>query len=306
MTPIVIAFTPNYFVPAATTLKSILDSSAPEAKYEVICLVSEEIPVRQQQLLMRMAGERMVFRYVKLAGSMDGAYVDPRYSEAASYRLLLPEILPDYDMVIYIDCDVIVRNDLSELYRGMNLDKFLLAAVYEAPIEHQAERWSAIGCNPRGYFNSGMLVLNLQQMREEGTSAILMQELKADYLEFPDQDVLNKVCRGLVFPLPPIYNSIRTFFLPQYKKEFLDVYTEDDWDEVQNHGTIHYTGGKPWNLFTVKFGEWWRTYDSLPKEIKSEWKPKYSVWLLSRMFSIRSVGSFFERVMYCYRTIKSR
>ena len=304
MTPIVIAFTSNYFVPAATTLKSILDSSAPGVKYEVICLVSEEIPSCQQQLLRRMAGNRMIFRYVELDGSMDGAYVDPRYSEAASYRLLLPEILPDYETVIYIDCDVIVRNDLSALYTEIDLDKFLLAAVYEAPIEQQAERWAAIGCDPKGYFNSGMLVLNLQQMREESTSTKLMQELKTDYLEFPDQDVLNKVCRDRVFPLPPIYNSIRTFFLPQYKKEFLDVYTEDDWDEVQNHGTIHYTGGKPWNLFTVRFGDWWRAYDSLPEEIKTEWNLNRKVKSLWTVYKTVPGRFIIDKAQSLYRMIK--
>lgn len=304
MTPIVIAFTPNYFVPAATTLKSILDSSAPDAEYEVICLVSEDIPARQKDLLSCMVGDRMAFRYVKLAGSMAGAYVDPRYSEAASYRLLLPEILPDYDTVIYIDCDIIVRNDLSALYARMQLERFLLAAVYEAPIEQQAERWAAIGCDPRGYFNSGMLVLNLRQMREEGTSAKMMEALHVDYLEFPDQDVLNMVCQGRVFPLPPIYNSIRTFFLPQYKKEFIAVYTDEDWEEVQNHGTIHYTGGKPWNLFTVKFREWWKTYDSLPEEIKAEWKPNTIILWKWRLYRISIIAAFVDMLQLVYRRAK--
>lgn len=304
--PLVIAFTPNYFVPAATTLKSILDSSSADARYEVICLVSQEIPQRQQEKLLRLAGSRMSFRYVNLSGSMDGAYVDPRYSEAASYRLLLPEILKEEDLVIYIDCDVIVRNDLSELYRDIHLDRFLLAAVYEAPIEGQSGRWAALGCDPRGYFNSGFLVMNLKQMREEGTSAKMMEALHTDYLEFPDQDVLNMVCKGRVFPLPPIYNSIRTFFIPKYKKDFLAIYPEEDWNEVQKHGTIHYTGGKPWNLFSVKFGEWWRTYDSLPKVIKEEWEIKSSVWLLSRLYSLRLVGALIDKVLDCYRTLKSR
>lgn len=275
--PLVIAFTPNYFVPAATTLKSILDSSSADARYEVICLVSQEIPLRQQEKLLRLVGDRMSFRYVNLSGSMDGAYVDPRYSEAASYRLLLPEILNDEDLVIYIDCDVIVRNDLSELYRDIHLDRFLLAAVYEAPIEGQSERWAALGCDPRGYFNSGFLVMNLKQMREEGTSAAMMEALHTDYLEFPDQDVLNMVCKGRVFPLPPIYNSIRTFFIPKYKKDFLAIYPEEDWNEVQKHGTIHYTGGKPWNIFSVKFVEWWMTYESLPSEIKAELEHGYKM-----------------------------
>lgn len=285
-------------------LRSVLDSSPKDARYEVICLVSEDIPQRQQDKLVSLAGGRMVFRYVNLSGSMADAYVDPRYSEAASYRLLLPEILPDYDTVIYIDCDVVVRNDLSALYRGIKLDGFLLAAVFETPIEGQAERWTSIGCNPEAYFNSGFLVMNLRQMRAESTSAKFMAELRTDWLEFPDQDVLNKVCQGRVFPLPPVYNSIRTFFLPQYKSSFLSVYPEEDWLAVQEHGTIHYTGGKPWNIFSVRFADWWRVYDSLPGYVRDEWTPQPGIVRLWKLYRLRPVTWAVDTALSIYRRIK--
>lgn len=306
MTPLVIAFTPNYFVPAATMLKSLLDASLPDDRYEVICLVSEEIPQRQKDKLDRLSGERIRYRYINLAGRLRGVYVDPRYSEAASFRLLLPEILPEYDKVLYIDCDVIVRNNLSALYRDMDLGDCLLAAVYEAPIEHQSERWAALGCDPHKYFNSGFLMINLSQMRLEGTSRKLIDALKTDYLEFPDQDALNMVCKGRVLPLNPVYNSIRTFFLPQYRKEFLAEYNLESWDRVQSEGTIHYTGGKPWNLFTVKFGEWWRCYDSLPDEIKEEWQPNRKIYALSRMYAAGLGRWLIEPLLGLYRKLRYR
>ncbi|MCQ2142566.1 MAG: glycosyltransferase family 8 protein [Bacteroidales bacterium] len=285
MTPIVIAYTPNYFVPAATTLKSILDSSLEEARYEIICLVSEDIPDRMKEKLERMAGERMTFRYLNLKGCLgEGAYVDERYSEAASYRLVLPEILSELDSVVYIDCDIIVRNDIDALYRSTDLGDNYLAAVFEAPIESQAERFAALGCNPKRYFNSGFLIMNLRKMREDDVSRRLLEGLKCDYLEFPDQDVLNIVCKDKVLALSPTYNSIRTFNIPAYKKEFLAVYSEDDWKAVAEHGTVHYTGGKPWKMFSIKFGEWWETYFTLPTEIRSEWKPDRKIYMLAKFY----------------------
>lgn len=305
MTPLVIAFTPNYFVPAAVTLKSIAQSSAADARYEIICLVSEDIPERQKRHLEGLLGDKMTFSYVNLAGRLQGAYVDPRYSEAASYRLLLPEILPEYDTVAYIDCDVVVRNDISDLYEKTYLKNFLLAAVYEAPIEKQAERWASIGCDPEHYFNSGFLIMNLKKMREEGTSGKLLDALKVDYLEFPDQDALNQVCKGQVFPLPPIYNSIRTFFLPQYKNDFLRHYQAEDWDEVQKHGTIHYTGGKPWNLFTVEFGEWWKVYRKLPDAIKAEWSPNKKIKALSSIYLTAPGRWLMDMLRKVYRLVRN-
>lgn len=305
MTPLVIAFTPNYFIPAAVTLSSILNSTADRsAKYEVLCMVTEEIPERQKKMLSDMAGDRMEFRYVSLAGRLEGYYVDPRYSEAASYRLLLPELLPDRDSIVYIDCDVVVRQDLSRLYGSLDLGDNLLAAVYEAPIEDQASRFKALGCNPEKYFNSGFLVMNLAKMREEGTSSRLLEALKVDYLEFPDQDALNQVCKGRVLPLSPVYNSIRTFFIPRYKADFLKIYSMDLWRDVQENGTVHYTGGKPWNLFTVQFGLWWETYYALPECIRTEWKPPGKVLNIYRVYKTAIGKSAIDMAQSIYRRIK--
>lgn len=298
-TNLAISFTPNYFVPASVTLKSILDSSS-EGFFKVYCLVVEDIPERQKQLLKGMCEARMEFEYVNLRGKLDGCYVDPRYSEAASYRLLLPELLPELDRIIYIDCDIIVRQDLAALDANIKLEDNYLAAVYEAPIENQSRRWEVLGCDPGKYFNSGFLVMNLAEMREEKVSREMIKALHTDYLEFPDQDALNIVCKGRILALPPVFNSIRTFFLPQYKTDFLKQYGEEEWEAAHKSGNIHYTGGKPWNIFTVRFGDWWRTYDSLPDEIKSEWIPNqrmFRFWTIYRTGIGRRIIDF-TRALY--------
>lgn len=271
MTPLAIAFTPNYFVPAATMLRSLLDASA--GAFEVVCLVTEEIPARLQEKLLALGAGRLSFRYLPLKGRLEGFYTDPRYTEAASFRLLLPELLPEYDNIVYIDCDVVVRQDIGQLYRETNLADHYLAAVFEAPIEQQAERFKALGCDPQRYFNSGFLLMNLKQMREEKVSERLLEACRVPYLEFPDQDALNQVCQGRVLPLSPLYNGIRTFFLPRYKADFCQVYSAELWERVQTEATIHYTGGKPWNIFSVQFAAWWKVYDTLPAAIKAEWTP---------------------------------
>jgi len=302
MTPVVIAFTPNYFVPASVLIKSVLEHSS--GSFQFICLVAEEIPERQQKLLSGMFSDRAQFRYITIDQLEEGVYIDPRYSAAAEFRLLLPELLPEYDKVIYVDCDVVARLDFEALYESIQLGEHLLAAVMEAPIENQAEKWEAIGCNSGQYFNSGFLVMNLGQMRKEGTSQKLMDALKTDYLEFPDQDALNIVCQGRVLALPPIWNSIRTFQLPQYKADFLKRYSEQDWNDVQDHGLIHYTGGKPWNCFTVQFDKWWRIYKSLPASVKAEWQPKPSVALLAGIYLSRSGRAAIDILQKLYRKLK--
>ena len=284
MIPIAIAFTPNYFVPAATMLRSLLDASTGD--FEVICLVTEEIPERMQEKLIRLGEGRLSFKYIPMAGRLQGVYIDPRYTEAASFRLLLPEILPEYDSIVYIDCDIIVRQDIGRLWEETKLGDNYLGVVFEAPIEQQAERFRALGCDPNRYFNSGFLMMNLAQMRAEKVSVKLLEACRVPYLEFPDQDALNQVCQGRVLPLSPVYNSIRTFFIPKYKPDFIRQYSAALWDEVQCCGTIHYTGGKPWNVFSVRFGDWWRTYENLPEEIKAEWTPPANMLRLWNLYRV--------------------
>lgn len=285
--PIAIAFTPNYFVPAAATLKSLLDSSS--GSFEVVCLLTEPIPQQMQDKLFRLGNGRLSFRYLPLKGRLEGLYIDPRYTEAASFRLLLPELLPEYDKIVYVDCDVVIRQDVGRLYHETELGDSWLGAVYEAAIENQAERFRAIGCDPARYFNSGFLFMNLAAMRECKVTEKLLEACRVPYLEFPDQDALNQVCQGHVLPLSPLYNSIRTFFIPKYKPDFVRQYGEALWDEVQAKGTIHYTGGKPWNLFSVQFGAWWRVYDSLPAEIRAE-GPAPRMYRFWKLYRIKPLG----------------
>ncbi|MCL1675692.1 glycosyltransferase family 8 protein [Elizabethkingia meningoseptica] len=302
--PIVIAFTPNYFIPAATCLYSILKHSPEAEKFHVICLLTEELPQRMKENLKKLDENRIRFSFMNLTGKLQDIYIDERYTVAASYRLLLPEILPEYDKVLYIDCDVIVRNDLAKLYHEVDLGDNYMAAVYEASLDFQTPYLISIGCEPGKYINSGFLVMNLAQLRQDNMVPRFLEAAKAEGLQFPDQDVLNQLCKDRILGLPPYYNSIRTFFLPQYKKDFLHYYSEEDWAQIQQHGTIHYTGDKPWNSFTIEFGAWWQYYDLLPEDIKSENKVKKKLYYLAKVLNTKAGNFILLKMLSVYRSMK--
>lgn len=305
ITPLVVAFTPNYIIPAATCLLSILKSSHIEDRYHVICLLSEELSsVEIEKLKGIDSNNQLTYTFLDLKGKLNDVYVDQRYTIAASYRLLLPDLLPEYDKVLYLDCDIIVRNNLAQLYHTTNLENNYLGAVLEASLDFQEANIRKLGCKPGEYFNSGFLLMNLQKMREDGMVNKFLDGLKVDYLEFPDQDVLNIQCRNKVLPLPPHYNSIRTFYLPQYKKFFLQKYSEKEWKEVQKHGNIHYTGEKPWNTFTVEFDKWWQMFWQLPETVRKDYAYNKKMNALSRFYSL-SIGKFaIESARKLYRLLK--
>ena len=302
--PLVIAFTPDYFIPAATCLYSIITSMQAEGELHVICLLSEELPERLKLKIQLIGEGRTCYSFVNLQGKLQHIYIDQKYTEAASYRLLLPDLLPEYKKVIYIDCDIIVRNDLVQLYHSIDLGMNYLAAVFEASMDFQLDHLKTIGCNPNEYINSGFLIMNLELMRKDNMVEKFIEASKVDYLEFPDQDVLNQLCKDRILALPPYYNSIRTFYLPQYKKFFLQKYTEQDWLEVHRHGTVHYTGAKPWNQFTVQFQLLWQYYEQLPEIIKKEWQVDKKIYFLSKLYRT-SCGTFVvDKLQALYRKMK--
>lgn len=286
MIPVAIAFTPNYFVPAATMLHSLFRNADMEQQYTVYCLESEEIPQRQKDMLgLLTCGRNVTYSFLHVNSLPPGTAISSRYSEAALYRLMLPELLPDLDRILYLDSDIIIRRDIARVFSETDVTDMLLAAVAEPPIEDQEPKRKAMGLDPRQYFNSGFLILNLDLMRREASSTAMLDLLKDDSLEFPDQDALNQVCKGRVRFIHPSNNSIRTFFIDKYRPAFLGMYSASDLDEVITGGNIHYTGGKPWNMHTVQFGAWWDEYRMLPDSIRQEWTPRHSIIALARFCS---------------------
>ncbi len=304
MTPVVLALSPNYLIPAATCILSILQHSDDSDTFHVICLLTDSLSDKDRCELTNIDNKRLVFSFVNLKGRLEGIYINERYTIAASYRLLLPDLLPEYNKVLYVDCDVIVRNNLAELYRETDLSNNYLAGVFEATLDFQIPHMQTIGCEAGQYINSGFLIMNLELLRKDNMVTKFLEASKEEGLEFPDQDVLNQLCKGRILGLPPYYNSIRTFFLPQYKERFLKYYTEGDWNAVQHRGNIHYTGAKPWEAFTIKFAEWWKYYEMLPDNLKMEWQPNKKMYRLYQIYKSPFGRYLIDGALGMYRKVK--
>ena len=178
----------------------------------------------------------------------DGLMVSERYPISMYYRFLLPEMLPLERMVLYLDCDIIVRHSLKDVF-STNLDDYALGAVVSQSCDWI--KWTNDYKLTSPFFNSGVLLMNLEYWREYKVLDKLVAWL-ADYkkeLWLPDQAALNKVLEGKVFYLDYTYN-------------FQERWTRDlegskihfsKWDEIKKIGrdpiVIHYCDAeKPWFL----------------------------------------------------------
>lgn len=187
-------------------------------------------------------------------------------------RMLLPVLLPkDIKRVIYLDCDMLVRWPVEKLYE-IDLEGHPLGAVKDslAPfiaLRRDMRQNSNIFDAADPYFNSGVLVMDLEQWRQldiKTKIAELAQKGLMKQLYF-DQDMLNLIFRGQWRQLPWRWNTIDA----QHAHEALDP------------AILHYTREiKPWALLagirrSAAYARWYRhvmTNELFYRFMRHRWK----------------------------------
>lgn len=164
-------------------------------------------------------------------------------SLAACYRYFIPLLDFAYDKAIYIDCDIIVRGDISELF-DIDLGGNYLGAVDDFV---KSSYYKKFGLSR--YFNSGVLLLNIGKMREDDIASKFVQktiELQSS-IKYLDQDVMNVVCAGKVLFLPAKWGALSTLYRKNVRSQF--VGENDVRNAVYNPQIVHFTGpDKPWKI----------------------------------------------------------
>ncbi|UQZ35960.1 hypothetical protein C2I18_21955 [Paenibacillus sp. PK3_47] len=128
------------------------------------------------------------------------------WTPACMYRLLLPALV-EVEKIIYLDCDVLVNMDLAELW-NTDLQHHYLGAVWDQGIREVAHVIHDKGLNPDLYFNSGVVLFSLNNIRSHVTWYQETINFLRNYPDstMPDQDALNAVFGGNYLPLDLHYN----------------------------------------------------------------------------------------------------
>lgn len=168
-------------------------------------------------------------------------------SKAAYYRLLLCSILPkEMEKVFYLDCDIIVLRDVSEIFQ-LELDEYALAASldhFPYTQQHRLQLHMEVG---ERTFCSGVMLVNLKYWRDHNCEPRLLEYAKRHRKEvhLHDQDVLNYLFKKQWFLLPPKWNRCAYSHMCQK----YNGYKSYDYKEFRESPMlIHYAsvGIKPW------------------------------------------------------------
>lgn len=262
--PVVVAADSNYTIPMIVTIGSILLSAKKETTYQIIIITDnlfQEEKVAElkkkffdfQYTIYRIEEQQLQMAVIRNEGLTMFTYA----------RLFIPRFLKDFDKCIYLDTDVVVLEDLTELF-AFDMEPYYVAGVKDYGVQMAAKDNSKIRKvlsidSMDSYVNAGVLLMNLRKMREEHIDVACM-ELIGKKWRYEDQDIINKCCYGEIGILPIKYNVLYRYY---QRSEFWEegFYPKEDMRLAQEKPAIlHYTGKnmKPWKYFGSRAAyRWW-------------------------------------------------
>lgn len=178
-------------------------------------------------------------------------------------KVALHKVLTQYDKVLLLDYDTIVRKDISDLWDIQLGDRYYLAGVPEI----NRTRGSVYGYFPKRdfkamsnvifkrmiYVNAGVLLLNLRKLRDDGAGDEMIDRINENEYALPEQDVINEVCHRNIYLLPDEYNSnhfgaqspnpkIIHYAAQEKKLDYEDVipFRDMPWTRIKEHRELDY------------------------------------------------------------------
>lgn len=170
-----------------------------------------------------------------------------RWPKSAFTRMFSGELMPkDVKKILYLDCDIIVKDSIKELL-AFDTKEFAVCAVKDCVSKYYKNK---IGIdNKDSYINAGVLLLDLEKMRELSISK-MMDDFVSRYsssINYADQDILNGIFSGKFGILPPQYDVMTLTCVYTYE-QILQIrrpshyYSKEEFEySRKNPVIIHYT-----------------------------------------------------------------
>ncbi len=250
--PVFYSVDDNYLPFLAVSIRSLIDNLSPNAKCDIYVLNNGLCP-RNARRLAEMETNRVKIKLTdvtaKLAPLAKKLNLRDYYTASIYFRLFIPSLFPKYRKAIYIDADTVINGDVSALYR-VPLGNRLVAAVSDDIIEsHEDFRRYAedgLGIPYLEYFNSGVMLMNLEQFRRQEIEDKFVYLLNRYHFDTvcPDQDYLNVLCREQVLFLNKGWNK-------------MSIDARYDGEPQLIHYNMFY---KPWQYDDICYGAYFWKY----------------------------------------------
>ena len=273
--PIFFSIDDGYIPCLGVAIKSIQANAKDEFNYHIYVLYTQMSEENINNIKTEFAKDNFIIEFynieenVKEKAETLSVRLRDYYSNTIYYRLFIQNEFPQYDKALYIDSDIVLVDDIAKLY-NRELGDHLLGVVRDGVVEYGPEILREyvknFVCVPvEQYFNSGVLVMNLKEMRKakiEERFLYLIDKYNIDTVA-PDQDYLNVLCQGRTLMIPESWDKMPDFC--------------GGYPDINDLHLIHYNMfRKPWHYADVAYQEaFWKYakqtsyYDTLQNELKN-------------------------------------
>ena len=179
----------DFYVPYVSALLiSLRENCSLNNNYDIIIMHRDISPDSQRKLSSVFnTYNNVTVRFLninKYTSKFKNLYLRGHFAVETYFRLLMPEILPNYEKILYLDSDIIVNADVADLYNE-NIEDYLLAACHDADT---AGLYNGYEPNkkdymdhilkikkPYEYFQAGVILFNLNEFRKTYTVEEMLQ-----------------------------------------------------------------------------------------------------------------------------------
>ncbi len=242
----------NYIPYLDTAIASLIENASKEYTYRIVVLNTGLDP-KNVDLVKKNERPGFTIDFVDISEEVKD--IKSRFknvyhfSIVTYYRLFIASLFPQYDKIVYLDCDLIVLGDISELY-NKDMGDNIIGAAHDQYVaitdEFKVYAEKAVAVDPDGYISAGVLLMNLAEFRKNKIEEKFI-DLICNYdfdLVDPDQAYLNFLCRGKILNLENGWNKAPLPTECEGKKNI-----------------VHYAlYKKPWQYDDVLDGEYFWSY----------------------------------------------
>ena len=205
---ITVSFNNDYVYKLIVSMESVLSNCNKQKTfitYHVLCApdVTENSLIILKSFMKRYSlNLEMIFYNM---GNNFKSFKNCRLSQSTFYRLLLP-IFINSDRILHLDGDTLVYKDLSEVFQMDFNDNYIYGSL-----DYLSYDVDYLGINSNKYINAGVILMNLEKIRNDKKYYDLINITTKVELKLFDQAAINYVLYPKIGQLPFKFN-VFTFY----------------------------------------------------------------------------------------------
>lgn len=257
----------SYLKYMATAMVSVLKTAAPheEIHFYILCNQVSQKSKHYIETLQKFKPCKIIFLDINTKEFDSFPSAGKHITNTTYFRYKIAELCPpNIEKIIYLDCDTIVTQPLSELF-NQDLTGYYLAGVEDVGYFYWKNHNPQFIYKDGFYINAGMLLINLDQWRKNNLFHKLVDFTiqHANEIAIGDQDVINRVCLGKIKKLDYKWNVQDSFYRAKPERA-VNPHCEEIIKAAANPAIIHYTQArKPWNSLGMPRAQDWIKFNSI-------------------------------------------